>query len=274
MTETPAFLTPLIILVELGLLYTVYQITIYQEIAHIIDSYRWQSFLLAITTGVTAFVRLQSDVSEPSPGFTFLLFLLIIVLPVLLGLFIKPILARATVSEMDLSIDKGYSPTSIFLRGIKDALFPDKEQKLAAKRIWLSHESKPHPYAKIWFIALLGLAAWVAFVGIPSPSNQFPPEDRFGLFVSIVLHIIGLYNTIVNNDIISQAIGVLTMDQGLYLAVVKVVAIPVPATFFVVSLYAYTLITITLLFIIMPKLRHEFHSIDLDSIRQQSNLEG
>ena len=263
-----------IIFIELALLYTAYRITVFSEIPRVIQSYQGQSYLLAFTTGLTALVRLNNGEPGLAVSFTLFLFILIIVLPSSLGYFIEPILARATVSEMRLSTSEDSHPLANFLKGIKEALFPSKELKLAARRVWLMQKSATHPYARIWFMLLLGLAAWVAFLGIPPSLEEFRPGDRFGLFVSIVLHLVGLYNTIVKDDIISQAIGVLTMDQGLYLAVVKIVAIPVPATFFVVSLYAYTLITIALLFVIVPKLRHEFGSIDLDAVQEQSGLEG
>jgi hypothetical protein len=64
------------------------------------------------------------------------------------------------------------------------------------------------------------------------------------------------------------------MYHGLYLAVVKIVEIPVPATFFVISLYFYTLITVFILVILLPRVRQVAGSIDLSEVSNQSNLKG
>ena len=79
---------------------------------------------------------------------------------------------------------------------------------------------------------------------------------------------------VIRHDIISQVIGLLVMDHGLYLAVVKIVAVPVPATFFVISLYFYTLITLVILLVLVPQMRRRTNTIDLDEIAHNSTLEG
>ncbi|MBK8050830.1 MAG: hypothetical protein IPK16_29235 [Anaerolineales bacterium] len=97
---------------------------------------------------------------------------------------------------------------------------------------------------------------------------------RVGLAVALALNLVGLFNMIIKQDIISQVIGLLIMDQGLYLAVVKIVKIPVPATYFVISLYFYTLITVFILLILLPKLRATAQSIDLTEIAHESDLKS
>ncbi len=266
----------LLILIELALLYTTYRTTVHREIKGVIAAYRWQSILLAFTTGVTAVIRMQApeaDVSQ-GPAFTPFLIFLIFLLPLALGILIEPILTRATVFAPETPKETKVLGRFSFFRGVKSFIIPTPKQKAVAERIWLLQRGKSRSFSNVLFVALLAVAALIAFIGIPSDPQIFELPDRFGLFVSITLHLVGLYNTTAKSDIISQTIGVLTMDQGLYLAVIKIVSIPVPATFFVLSLYAYTLITIVLLIIIMPQVRHTTGSIDLDDISGNSGLEG
>jgi hypothetical protein len=75
-------------------------------------------------------------------------------------------------------------------------------------------------------------------------------------------------------DIIAQVIGLLTMDHGLYLAVVKIVAIPVPANFLILALYAYTLITVAFVVVIVPQVSHFTKSTDLEAVTRSSELKG
>ena len=79
---------------------------------------------------------------------------------------------------------------------------------------------------------------------------------------------------VVKRDIISQVVGLLIMDQGIYLAVVKIIEIPVPADLFVLSLYFYTLITIFILVILLPEIRVRTDSIDLGEIARKSDLKS
>ena len=102
------------------------------------------------------------------------------------------------------------------------------------------------------FPVLLLIAFLVPFT---ITSSTFLLTERIGLAVSLTLHLAGLYYmTFPGRDIITQVVGLLVMDHGLYLAVVKIVEIPVPAAFFVISLYFYTAITIFILVILLPEL--------------------
>jgi len=76
-------------------------------------------------------------------------------------------------------------------------------------------------------------------------------------------------------DLISQTIGLLVMDQGLYLAVLKVVDVPVPALYFVAGLWFYTIITVVILVFLVPQVHRECKGgINLDEIAKQSELRG
>ena len=153
--------------------------------------------------------------------------------------------------------------------------------KRQAQREWLKYRTavnvQPGPTVNtqprdlLIFVVLVTVAFLIAFQIIAA---GFPPSDRIGLTVSLALHLVGLYNMVIKREIISQVLGLLIMDHGLYLAVVKIVAIPVPATFFVISLYFYTLITIFILVILLPQVREVTGSIDLSEISEKSDLKG
>jgi hydrogenase-4 membrane subunit HyfE len=154
---------------------------------------------------------------------------------------------------------------------------PTENEKREAMQMWRKREGASVSQAQgiATFVFLLSLAFFTSFQIIPGFASDDPNSlaERIGLAVSLALHLVGLYNMVVKGDIISQVIGLLVMDHGLYLAVVKIVAIPVPAAFFVVSLYFYTLITVFILVFLLPQVRR-LVGIDLDEIAQQSKLEG
>lgn len=248
-TFLPSLLEPL----EVTLLVTALWITIRASVEQIIEIYRIQSYLLAVVTGMTALIKLFEQEESGFPTTVFLI-LLTVILPVMLALFIEPILVRATlaVSSFKLRLTE--------------------EEKGRATRIWRKTEtSSTRPRDIFIFVSLVGLAFLIAFQIIANPEQA---TDRVGLMVSLTLHLTGLYNMMVKRDIISQIVGLLIMDHGLYLAVVKIVAVPVPATFFVVSLYFYTLITVFILVLLLPRIRRLFGSTDLSEIAGKSRLEG
>jgi len=248
----------LVTLGELFLLVTAYQITTRAEILQVIRAYRLQSFVLTVAAVLIAILdpetggsrRLEALATSGTLG----AIALIAALPLALALFIPWIQARATVYEPE-----------------KGRLFWQltTEEKRLAQSIWLE-QRHPIPGRTGFVFLLLVLAAFaIVFLGI-----DIEIDEKIGISVSLALHLAGLYNTISRKDILSQVIGVLTMDQGLYLAIVKIVNIPVPATLFVIALYFYTIITIVILFLVIPQLRHATGTINLDEIVEKSDLRG
>lgn len=239
-------LTSLLDPLEILLLVTAFLVTSSSSVRQIIRHYRAQSYLLAFVTALTAAVKGGSGVA--------ILIIGIFVLPFVLALIIEALLARATVELPSLRLRLTL------------------EEMQQARRIWRENEGQSNAQGRdvLAFIVLVTLAVVIAF-GIQAPFN---PSDRIGLMVSLALHLVGLYNMVVKRDIITQVVGLLIMDHGLYLAVVKIVAIPVPATFFVFALYLYTLITIVILTFMLPQIRRKTGSINLDTIAAQSTLEG
>ncbi len=247
-----SLLQSLLIPLEVGLIITAFIVTTSDSIQNIITTYRLQSCLLAIVTVATAMIRAPAGVNVS------VLIFFIFILPVMLAVSIEWLLIRATVSAV-----AGHKPD------------------VDARRVWLKYKAARRAQThSIWFLALVLLAFLIAFQVFASglttagQTAAFIEQERIGMMVFLALHLIGLYNMVIKQDIISQVIGLLTMDQGLYLAVVKIVAIPVPAGFFVLSLYFYTLITIFILVFLLPQVRRVTRTIDLSEIADRSSLKG
>jgi hydrogenase-4 membrane subunit HyfE len=236
---------------EIFLLFTAFLITTHDAVKGAILYYRIQSFFLALVTGNAALIFLLEQKNTPVSSFW--LIPGVIVLPLALGLSIKWLLERATIQP-------------------SQNLF---KQSLAAERAWLRQISEVSPLTVSFFLGLIGLSTAVAFGGILKlESDRFDLSQRISLLVSISLFLAGLLNTAAKADIISQVIGLLTMDHGLYLAVVTIVRIPPLVWLFIVALYFYTAITISIIVVIIPKVRYETGSIHLDEIASGSDLEG
>jgi hydrogenase-4 membrane subunit HyfE len=240
---------------EIFLLLTAFLITAHGAVKGAILYYRIQSILLAAITGFAVFKKLLEEGQEPY--FVVILIGFFVFLPLALFFSIEWLLARATIK------------TSEKLLGL------NKTQHSTAERAWLRQISEIPPVTVALFLGLITLAVAVAFGAIPlAHNNQFDLPKRIGLVVSLSLFLTGLLNTATKTDLISQVIGLLTMDHGLYLAVVKIVNIPFPATLFILALYFYTFITIAIIFFIVPQVRYETGSIDLNEIAGSSDLEG
>ena len=72
-------------------------------------------------------------------------------------------------------------------------------------------------------------------------------------------------------DIISQNMGLLVMEHGLFLAAIKFIAIPSVSFAFIVSLFLYIFITLTILVFLLPELHQESRSIQ---VTDQVELKG
>ena len=65
--------------------------------------------------------------------------------------------------------------------------------------------------------------------------------------------------------------GLLVMEHGLFLAAVKVIASPSVAIQFVISLFLYIIITLTILLFLLPELHRISGSIE---VKDQQQLKG
>jgi hydrogenase-4 membrane subunit HyfE len=82
------------------------------------------------------------------------------------------------------------------------------------------------------------------------------------LAVSMALLLQGLFTMANKRDIIAQVIGLLVMEHGLFLAAVRIAPAEL-ALLFVMSLYFYILITLTILVWILPALHRASASIEV-----------
>jgi len=287
-----------LVVLEVALLFLTLMITTRETISETIHWYQVQCFILAIVTGLAA-VRESSDL-EAGILVVDKLVGMIVLLPVVLMSVVEPLLKRATLSlgqtgwpvkprrgivqifqtafqGRALSF-KGWTfcvlPTKESLRELLSSFQQTEPEKRAVEREWRKQDTRAASKRgdKLIFVLLLGVALLVAFLIIPANQDIEKAKEAIGLAVSLCLHLVGLYNMVVRGDIISQAIGLLIMDHGLYLAVVKIVAIPVPATFFVTALYFYTFITAIILYLMLPQVHRWTETINLEDIARSSLL--
>lgn len=275
------------------------------SVTMIVTTYRIQSLLLAVLTGLTAWNNLYRGDGPPADGGSGVLVASVVTLPLLLAIFIKPLLARATVERASRSIWAEVKLMAVsFLRLPLAWLVPAagrrgssemeggvaREGSLAdllrlsygmdrdAERAWLLYRPSTRMESRylLMFFVLVGGAFLLVFAvtGAAQSGGPFQQSDQIGLVVSISLNLIGLYNMSIRQDLISQVVGLLIVDHGLFLAAVKIVRMPTPAAYFVVSLYLYTLITIFILVVLLPRLRGLTKSINLDVIAEESRLKG
>jgi hydrogenase-4 membrane subunit HyfE len=276
-----AALKPFLDLLEVFLVVTTIWITISDAVKQVIYVYRLQSLVLAVVTALAAGVKLAE---RPSAGdvSNVVLILLIALLPLFLFAFIRPLLVRATLSKTDPSVSEELRLllagvlgqfTPIFDRWRRFRIRHEKyrAQERDAEAAWIGRKVESGSQRVLLVLPILLLVAFLVPFMITSP--EFSSSEKIGLAVSLALHLLGLYNmTLPQRDIISQVVGLLVMDHGLYLAVVKIVEIPVPAAFLVISLYFYTAITMFILIILLPELRRQTGSIERAVIAEKSLL--
>lgn len=249
-------MNPILDFMEIFLLFITLFITTTPIIDQMITYYRMQSGLVAIITGLAVIFHQKNILPIISIA------ILIAILPGSLALFIRPILARVTVQAP-----------------LADLFYAEKRSILQkdAKQVWLSHQTQstrqPGWQQITTTLLLVSLAFLIAFSIKSDRSDVSGTSIQVGLAVSLALHLVGLYTMITRQDIISQIVGLLVMDHGIYLAVVKIVDIRI-AGIFVLGLYFYTLITLFILFFLLPTVRQKTASIDLSTITDSSKLKG
>lgn len=287
-------------LFEVLLVVTALLVTTSKAVSQTITFYQWQSALLAVVVTVTAILKVTGK-DEQSAANIGILILFIALLPILLLVAIRPLLHRATLAysipamdDLKMIIAATVGPPIEWLdsRKLQSESKPPEEhgriskihQRLIerlhhywrlekdAEAEWQRRQTMQRGLGSLLVFPILVLVAFLIPYTIPAES--FEPSERIGLAVSLALHLLGLFNMVVKRDIISQVVGLLIMDQGIYLAVVKIIEIPVPADLFVLSLYFYTLITIFILVILLPKIRLKTESIDLTEIALKSDLKS
>ena len=110
-------------------------------------------------------------------------------------------------------------------------------------------------------IALVfALAPYLPTIGGGSVSLRLP--------AALALVLVGLCSWLVRKDLISQAIGLLVMDDGLLLLGESVIHRTELTFVLLVILFLYLLVPLTCLLLIMPRLRQTALKLDVDQFRK------
>lgn len=230
-------------------------------IRQMIRLYRIQCLILVILTGLIAI-----EPGEADGATRLLLGAFAVLIPGMLAYIIGPLLAQATVPREVRWTERLWHP---FLR-----LFSRRHREEAAESIrealpvWLEHglsSSRQRTSAAISLL-LTAIAYVVAFNLIGAD-----PRRAWGLAVSMALLLLGIFTMINRQDLISQVMGLLVMDHGMFLATVRVIALPSLISTFVISLFLYILITLVILVILLPELHATSATIE---VADQNQLQG
>jgi len=172
--------------------------------------------------------------------------------PLLLAITVEFMLARATVPPQE-SGARQYFRLSYWR-----SLPPQ------AASIWLRYEPlRVGSGATLLMLALVAGTYLVAFRIEPVSQGI----DQFSLVISLGLLLLGMLALGTQRNLIAQVMGLLVAEHGLFLAVVRLV--PLPAlTVFILSVFLYILLTLTILFVILPGLHRASGSIHVNDQRE------
>jgi hydrogenase-4 membrane subunit HyfE len=229
--------------------------------------YRAQAWLLTVVVLLTSLEegRVRAAVAA------------LALLPVALAVLVPPLLGRASVTRIRPGRPAGRGPAQELLaRGssLRNSL---RDQPASAELVWLQHGRSRLRGGQAAAVDMLLIAAavLVAYRLIRGDGGADAGEVELGgvvpsLAVTIALVLQGLFTMSNKRDIIAQVIGLLVIEHGLFLAAVRV-APPSLAFLFVLSLFCYLLITLTILLWILPELHRASGSIE---VHDHSRLKG
>jgi hydrogenase-4 membrane subunit HyfE len=248
--------------------------------------YRLQSLVLVLVTLLIAFEQKSSD-------FSFIPYLAFLPIPAILWFIIRRLLVAATISNIEEPIQEGSNPPTLqrvqaastrskainilyrrigpFFHWIA-SLFKQKDAHIRMKKvqaIWIRQDMSltRQLFSLTTSFLLVALAYIVALNFNGKAVPNLPPS----LVVSIALLMLGIFIMCSRRDIISQVIGLLVMDHGLYIVVIRGVFNQSLLPFFIVSLYCYIFITLVILLFLLPQLHKKSNSIEVE---QQNTLKG
>lgn len=258
-----------ILIIELLMLLLALGIATVKTVRQMIRLYQFQCYLLAAIALLTIYA------SKIQPAWLFV----IVLIPIFLAAFIEILLAHATVSG-------GETGSSVTRSLFYPKAWPQTREQAA--RIWL--QDRPEVRGGAWIIfvnfLLIGGAFVIAGVLQAGAANeasrmQLNSLSKSGyLAVSLSLLLLGIAVMINKEDIISQIIGLLVSEHGMFLVAIRAITTasdrlanlyPTVLAFFVISLFAYTLITLILLIVLLPNLHRTSGHIEVDS---QKELRG
>lgn len=234
-----------------------------KTVKQMIQFYQTQSVILAVVTLLTAV--------EPDPvsgiPFARLNIAYLMFVPLLLFVTVEVLLARATVpdpsNQLSSATPTGWKRIYYWLRELR-------ELPRQANPIWLEHGApRRNQIHSLAFNLVLTIIAYIIasrLVGGSQPTQV--GIDPHSLAVSIALLLVGLFTMSRKQDIISQIMGLLVMEHGMFLAAIKVITFPGLALIFVISLFLYIIITLTILVYLLPELHHTSGTIDIEDQQQ------
>ena len=110
-------------------------------------------------------------------------------------------------------------------------------------------------------LIISSILVFIAYIVSSQVAPQFAEEKFHGLVASLALLLVGLFIMISAYDIFSMMMGLLVMENGLFLAVVIVIIDPFLLSAFILSMFAWYTLTLIILVIFLPRLRHSSSSI-------------
>lgn len=221
--------------------------------------YQVQSVFLVILTVLAG----QSSADKTAADLAWRL-LFAISIPGLLAYTIEPLLVQATV-QADMHWTVRVAGILRFRAGHHQESKQHRDEALA---VWLEQGLSPTRQVAFGVASLLltVMASWVALKLIPDDQKRSAT-----LAIALTLLMLGILAMISREDLISQIMGLLVMDHGLFLGTVVVLKHANLIPFFVISLFLYILITIIVLIVILPELHSKSKSI---KVKEQNLLNG
>ena len=209
--------------------------------------YQTQALLLTSVVLITAF----------EPGRKLLALGVLAILPLTLAGIVPPLLAKAT---LDATVARSGEYRARLGR-LRRFTVAQRQALNDAQLIWLQHGGSRLPVSLSAAIDMF-LIATAVLVGYRLAGGESGPTVAPSLAAAIALLLQGVFTMINKNDIISQIIGLLVVDSGLFLAAVRV-APPALADLFVLSLFLYMLVTLIILLWVLPGLHRTSSSIEV-----------
>ena len=118
-----------------------------------------------------------------------------------------------------------------------------------------------------WSLLGLSLIA-LAFAVTPLLPMHGGESNGLRLATALALALIGIGTWLVRKDLISQAIGLLVMDDALLLSAESAVYHMALTLTLLVVLFIYLLVPLTCLLLVMPQLRRSAPGLDVDQLKE------
>jgi hydrogenase-4 membrane subunit HyfE len=227
------------------------------SIRQMINWYRAQSWVLALLTLVNS-----TNLALTRSNGLYLLLLLCALFPAFLAVYIERVLAQATVRSPE--------PEPFFRRFLQ----PVERSLPIALLLWLRWglPTDRRVIATVVSLLLSALSAAVALELPPSWSEQ-SLSANIGVAIALSLVLLGIFTMVTRGDLISQLVGLLVMDHGIYLGVVRLLVSVPMVVVFVAGLLAYTLVTLLILFYLTREVQNRSGTIGVSAQRTLSESE-